>query len=1168
MATTRYIAAHGYLGLELNFRCKSINMNRRELLIIVLLSYSVSSFGQESFFPSIYPPSPQAASIQSYVESNISIYTGQPNITIPIYSYNRGEFNWNINLNYRSGGIKVEEISSNVGTGWSINNTGMVSRTVLGIPDDVISSGWIDDQEFSIDNANQYYKLQKDPEPDVFHFNVADLSGSFIIDKNGEIIKLDDNNYIIEYIRGDEEGEIPLNGNILKWRIIDNKGYVYEFKDREFIKSTSIGTSYFSSLPDYHYTSSWYLSNIYSPYFNDTITFEYEEYTTTYESFGSETNIHGHPSNPNSVIRHQKETIGKRLTKTQFINGVEIKYMYEQGEAYRCDLIGDKALEEIVVTSNGDNFFSCEFNFDYGFDREFKYCSSSDDNDLDKRLFLNSVIINSDSKNKDIYRFEYYKDRVLPSRNSKAIDHWGYYNGITQNTTLIPEMTSNSIVYDGANRNSSFEHTRAGSIKKINYPTGGSTEYIYEQNECFDLRIPRDQIQKSLHLSGLEPSRSHSIDIIRFDRSYTKFKMKMVDFPNDIDNSCRFIFKLTNADGSIEHFRRTFSIDDIGIENVILFDGTPGQCVLSWEPDNESICQFEEPFTFIVQWQNEIEKKVTSVGGLRLKEIIKDPIVGSKLVKKFYYIMEDSTSSGRISHFPKYDYYFPDWTSCLDANGHVIEECNIFYYYARTSISTIPLTHTKGNVVGYKRVVEMNNDIENGANIYHYTSPEEYSDMTNGGSNGYPLPPLISNEWLRGRLLKKEVYKNHHGELFLLQKSINTYIDRLSIIDTIAGFKISKSIDNYDVTPYYYASGVSQVLSTTRTDIENDTLVNHKSFEYDENLLLLKAKTDYYSNGIMSKSFYRFPHDFNLSLNPELEILSRKNIIKPISIENWNIKNDKNHLLDAVVTKYQKINDSISLPNMVYKIITDKPIEFNNIENFDPDNILRTDIEYIKTKEIEAYDEFNNPILIKSLSERVTLVWDETNLNIIGAVKNALPQDVTYFGFEKGDKINNLHFNEEFVIDDASIIGLRSYRLNTNSQIQRSNLDTEKMYKLSFRSNSFEGITVKNNAGQTISMNNVLQEGSNYILIYDITNTSNVSISANQNEVLIDEVKLFPQESDMTSFSYRFDNKLLVQIEPNYNTLYYKYDLLGRLTRIEDKERNVLKEFHYKTINE
>lgn len=85
---------------------------------------------------SVIPPSPNSSSLGKYIDNPVSYHTGIPNIVIPFYTIKLKDFDLPIDLNYHAGGIKVEEIASSVGLGWSLNAGGMITRVVKDIPDD------------------------------------------------------------------------------------------------------------------------------------------------------------------------------------------------------------------------------------------------------------------------------------------------------------------------------------------------------------------------------------------------------------------------------------------------------------------------------------------------------------------------------------------------------------------------------------------------------------------------------------------------------------------------------------------------------------------------------------------------------------------------------------------------------------------------------------------------------------------------------------------------------------------------------------------------------------------------------------------------------------------------------------------------------------------------
>ena len=65
----------------------------------------------------VIPPSPDAANLGKYVEVPVSLYTGRPQMNVPIWTVQEGLISIPISIDYGFGGIKVSEIASWVGLG-------------------------------------------------------------------------------------------------------------------------------------------------------------------------------------------------------------------------------------------------------------------------------------------------------------------------------------------------------------------------------------------------------------------------------------------------------------------------------------------------------------------------------------------------------------------------------------------------------------------------------------------------------------------------------------------------------------------------------------------------------------------------------------------------------------------------------------------------------------------------------------------------------------------------------------------------------------------------------------------------------------------------------------------------------------------------------------------
>lgn len=61
----------------------------------------------------------------------------------------------------------------------------------------------------------------------------------------------------------------------------------------------------------------------------------------------------------------------------------------------------------------------------------------------------------------------------------------------------------------------------------------------------------------------------------------------------------------------------------------------------------------------------------------------------------------------------------------------------------------------------------------------------------------------------------------------------------------------------------------------------------------------------------------------------------------------------------------------------------------------------------------------------------------------------------------------------------------------------------------------------------------------------------------------VDEVRVYPQDARMTTYTYLPGIGMTSQTDPNGHTVYYEYDALGRLSAIRDNERRLLKSYQY-----
>jgi YD repeat-containing protein len=76
-------------------------------------------------------------------------------------------------------------------------------------------------------------------------------------------------------------------------------------------------------------------------------------------------------------------------------------------------------------------------------------------------------------------------------------------------------------------------------------------------------------------------------------------------------------------------------------------------------------------------------------------------------------------------------------------------------------------------------------------------------------------------------------------------------------------------------------------------------------------------------------------------------------------------------------------------------------------------------------------------------------------------------------------------------------------------------------------------------------------------------NKSTTSLSTLKSSGYIDELRCFPQDAQMTTFSYEPLIGISSRTDANGNTIYYNYDNIGRLVTIKDNNQKILKLIKY-----
>jgi hypothetical protein len=119
-------------------------------------------------------PGPNIASMGKFIDNPVDYSSGVPSINIPIHTLEYGPLQVPISLNYHAGGVKLGEPASWVGLNWNLSAGGAVTRTVVGLPDDLNGGYYLSGtsmvNNLSGDCGGAYCSLDlTDTEPDIFN---------------------------------------------------------------------------------------------------------------------------------------------------------------------------------------------------------------------------------------------------------------------------------------------------------------------------------------------------------------------------------------------------------------------------------------------------------------------------------------------------------------------------------------------------------------------------------------------------------------------------------------------------------------------------------------------------------------------------------------------------------------------------------------------------------------------------------------------------------------------------------------------------------------------------------------------------------------------------------------------------------------------------------------
>jgi hypothetical protein len=1175
------------------------------IIICSLFLVSQSVCGQESpseanTLPNIIPPAPDAFAIGKFGSNPIGLFSGTVSYGLPLYNIKLNGITIPISVSYNSNGVRVDEVSSRIGMQWKMDFAGVINRTIVGNPDETEQGN---SRPTSHDTSTwAFYNflettgdggVWEEAHPDLFNYSIPGYSGSFVLDKNRNVVQIPYNNLQITMYTH--------SASVDSFRIVTPDGNVFIFGKNgayDQVENTSLPgggggecvSEFGSSAP----ITAWYLNTIKLTN-GQSVNYVYEGAGSTYLTGVNQTfsfkplNLFNYydftyTDYPYKTCYQLTEYNGVMLKEIQFPDG-KVKLFYSS----RNDLADEQKLDSLHIQNN-DSLLVKRFRFNYQYSynsstdydsRQYVWSSSSIQSlypELRKRLFLTSVndYVSGDTLS---YKFEYNNFDSLPPRLSYAQDYWGYYNGVAyQDVNFFPAWTTGNMYMwggfeFGADRRGNFQSCQKGILKKITYPTGGSTDYTYEPADSFQSWKP---IFDTLNFSGsVNPmSDTYITSTFTLNMGISKFLITpsadayippgpeepQEPMPDTLlyvtikDANNEIVYSYT---GSIwlPHYLPHLNIVDAGSYTVTVHS--------AYSPEVDfAIKMFK-----LLPDSND---PLTPSGGLRVKSVSDNDGLGNVQNKRtFQYKFYANGTSLPPALNPNSDelFYQPYRGTKVISEGE-------FYPYTLMQLFSSSLFPLYQNGMGnpqYTNVTEEFRDksenitggIEHTFFINGKTKPlylgqadiiyewnwNDFTDSTYIKST-VPGGSWTNTDLHNGTELGTAVFKmTNPSTKVIASKTKNIYsIDsRWSYTDTLysvrrtitpmLNYNNTKYFVQYDVNKYFIYSNwlhCDTTITITYTD-KGDSLSNAQSYLYGSithmQPTLIKQKN---SKGDSIATIIKYPYDFS-GTSPYTEMLSR-NIINPV-VE----QSQKNITLNKELSQ-TKTNYQLWQGNSFIAPVT--------VEQSVLNNSLQTKLRFA------SYD--NNRNIITVLQEnniKMSYIWDYNQAYPVAQATNADSTSIAYTSFETGNK-GNWTFSGSTTTHPSAPTGTKGYSL-AGGNITKSGLLSVTTYIITYwKRDSSSTVTVNSGSGTLLITKNGWK-----LYSHEITGSTSLTISGS---AYIDELRLYPKGALMTTYTYSPLIGMTSQNDGNNRITYYEYDAFRRLKLIRDFDKNILKRIEYK----
>ncbi len=841
-------------------------MKKTSYLIFLILIACVNAFSQNGGIISktsngqsldFIPVSPNAGGLGTYGQVPVSLYTGTPNINIPLYNVSYKELNIPIGISYNASGNKPDDVPGSVGLNWSMDAPWVINRVVNGrvdeggdIPDSndptvlnnlaplTSDDNWSSQTYLSNLLSHNVMDNKDGANPDTYYFNFNGFSGRFYFDHLGachirsqsggtlkiekevqsnkqfDVLALDQNSYtppanmLQSYLLWMQNGvRAPYAANFIKAEVVykftvtDGNGIKYIFggvnEAIEFSRPAfSVGEGFHKATGNYINSTSWYITSVESPN-GYKISLDYTRgLVVTKSAFSNITKM----TWPNHTW----------TTPLQIVNG-------EKSTMINTSILHKITTPKEEITFNS-SAASAQLDYDYptGYYAGFAGVDYSKKND-----------------------FFFYDD---------------VYYGPTQHR--FPDKIDNIQVLDklaGLRRNINFNYTSdpATRLKLLSVQILGANGTLEAYPEYkFDY-----------NMLALPPYLSYKIDHYGFYNGRNPYAfLSQTDYLTLSQN-------LYNASRDADS-----NYVKAEILNKITYP-TGGYTTFEYEP-NTYVSYFRT-------WPFQVDANIFNVelmtGGVRIKKV--NSYDGEGLLagfKKYHYVKNFAQNGNVCSGVKAYQpTYFESYSGTMTTPAHVTNNVfgGSFSYYKFSNNPIYPMGQTRGSHITYSEVTEENADgtlithkYKNYDNGYGDVAPLTYVADNGGLKDFWKEDEGISMDLERGQVLSEEYFDSNKNLKEKIEYVYNDDPDRFNDYVRVINKNYNSPNDAQVGSLRYNASLIytyfPYLKQKKRYEYNGNGIAGTvTSYAYNSGYNSLKATTSEASDGSSVKIINRYPPD-------------------------------------------------------------------------------------------------------------------------------------------------------------------------------------------------------------------------------------------------------------------------------------------------------------------